>query len=485
MFGKYFILFLGVLLNTVIHAQPAAVKAYMNEKFFYSPESGSYVEIQLHFDGATVKSKKITNGIHQGQLLVSQEIKYYTSTMHRHQVVVNSPVSSTGDLEDFVDIYRFSLAPGEYIYRLEIEDLNSNVAPVVLEKKLIQPEIEDKIIVSDIVPAIQITNNQDANKGGLVKSGYEILPMASNYYPRGLNYLPYYVEIYNNDPLYLDSVYVIRERIIDKVSDTELHEFTRYFRYEAISNRIIVKNTNITDLPSGKYYLEIAVINRRKDVLAQNKITFVRNNRAFVNNLENGKRMPFDIELDPDSTKYYVASLIPIAGNNEVKVIIKLLKEKNNEKNLDYLQSFWVKTHPERPMEAWLEYKEQVKQVQRLFATNFQKGYETDRGRVYLQYGEPNQISIVPSSPSEYPYEIWQYDKIANFSNRRFIFYSPTNLNNDFKLLHSDMIGEIQNRRWQFALNKRNTYDGNIDDNRGAGFQNHFGGNSSLYYNSY
>jgi hypothetical protein len=47
------------------------------------------------------------------------------------------------------------------------------------------------------------------------------------------------------------------------------------------------------------------------------------------------------------------------------------------------------------------------------------------------------------------------------------------------------MVGELQNYRWQFALNKRNTSDSNIDNPTGSGYQQHFGGNSSLYYNSY
>src|SRR5690554_6549363 len=131
-----------------------------------------------------------------------------------------------------------------------------------------------------------------------------------------------------------------------------------------------------------------------------------------------------------------------------------------------------------------MRYKAQVQSVEWLFATNYQVGFETDRGRVYLQYGSPNSVIEQPSSPAEYPYEIWQYDQIKQYSNRRFVFYSPTNLNEDYRLLHSDMIGELQNYRSKYALNQRNTPDSDLDDPTG-GAKPHFGGNSSRYYNSY
>jgi hypothetical protein len=64
----------------------------------------------------------------------------------------------------------------------------------------------------------------------------------------------------------------------------------------------------------------------------------------------------------------------------------------------------------------------------------------------------------------EYPYEIWIYDKIGRFSNRRFIFYNPNLVNNAYTLLHSDMIGELKNDAWPQELSKRNTRLGGVDN---------------------
>ena len=85
---------------------------------------------------------------------------------------------------------------------------------------------------------------------------------------------------------------------------------------------------------------------------------------------------------------------------------------------------------------------------------------------------------------NEYPFEIWQYNQIGNFSNKRFIFYNPDLVNNAYRLLHSDMVGELKNAGWQQELSRRNTGNGTIDNQNGD-VQDQFGGNAIDYYNQY
>ncbi|MNE52490.1 hypothetical protein D3C80_1471650 [compost metagenome] len=124
-------------------------------------------------------------------------------------------------------------------------------------------------------------------------------------------------------------------------------------------------------------------------------------------------------------------------------------------------------------------YKKNVVLVEANYGNNFQSGFETDRGRVYLQYGQPNTIIVRETSPSEYPYEIWHYYKIKNFSNKRFVFYNPDLVNNAYRLLHSDMVGEQQNYKWQEMLVKRNNSGQGVDSSNGS---SQYGTNSGYYY---
>jgi GWxTD domain-containing protein len=172
----------------------------------------------------------------------------------------------------------------------------------------------------------------------------------------------------------------------------------------------------------------------------------------------------FQASISDDSVHFYLGSILPITKAAENRNIRDLLKSKDIGSIRKYLQAFWLQTAPTDAYTAWIKYKQQVLYVQGLYKTNFQQGYETDRGRVYLQYGAPSTTNVKEGSPSEYPYEVWFYNKIGKFSNRRFIFYNPDLTNNAFRLLHSDLIGEVKNPGWSQVLSRRNTVNGTVDD---------------------
>ena len=107
------------------------------------------------------------------------------------------------------------------------------------------------------------------------------------------------------------------------------------------------------------------------------------------------------------------------------------------------------------PEKKWLDYNEQVKIANKEFGSGRIKGYLTDRGRVFLQYGPPNYRNPYLNEPNAYPYEIWEYLKLNSQNNRKFVFYNADLVSNNFKLLHSDVIGEKYDNRWQMVLTKR------------------------------
>ena len=124
----------------------------------------------------------------------------------------------------------------------------------------------------------------------------------------------------------------------------------------------------------------------------------------------------------------------------------------------------------------------QVKIAQEKFGNKKVRGYNTDRGRVYLQYGPPDQRSESASDASAHPYEIWQYYKLINKANnipqtnKMFVFYSPHFTGYDFKLLHSNVIGEIQDMDWQSKIKGSSVNNNPVDDrkkNNEDGFGNH------------
>ncbi len=59
------------------------------------------------------------------------------------------------------------------------------------------------------------------------------------------------------------------------------------------------------------------------------------------------------------------------------------------------------------------------------------EGWRTDRGHIYVRYGEPDYMVEEPFSLSHHPYQVWQYTRIS--PNRRFVFVDE-NEDGDYRL---------------------------------------------------
>jgi hypothetical protein len=118
-----------------------------------------------------------------------------------------------------------------------------------------------------------------------------------------------------------------------------------------------------------------------------------------------------------------------------------------------------------------VQHLKDVKETNAMFKCGKQKGYYTDRGRVYLQYGKPNQRNQVNSSPNTYPYEVWQYYRIYDktnkhfFTNKKFVFVNFAIADDCYELLYSDVRGEKIDPNWKYRLVKRTQIQRNVDDN--------------------
>ena len=86
-----------------------------------------------------------------------------------------------------------------------------------------------------------------------------------------------------------------------------------------------------------------------------------------------------------------------------------------------------------------------IKFVENRFKTFNKTGSKTDRGRVYLQYGEPDEMELHPNDYDKKPYEIWYYNSIEG--GVIFVFGDITGYS-DYELLHSTKRGELRDDNW-------------------------------------
>lgn len=479
---KQFLLVLFLTACVQSFGQTGKLKAFIDQKTWYSPESGTYAELHVQFVGYTLKYLPVNGGLQARVAISAVVLNAAQDTVRTDAYVLESPVMRDSVIEDFFDVIRFPLKPGEYQVAVSLQDMVSNVTPMTGKIDLTVSDMGHSVGISDIMVAEVAVRTTEPTV--FSKSGYDIIPRISNFYAADLSSLPYYTELYNT-PMLKDSVFAMRQRIISTTDSREMTDYTRFTKMKSAEVVPVFRNLDISRLPSGSYRLELTIFDRSNTPQG----TPVQYYFERVNELEESTDIA-DVVLDPafqasisdDSVAYYLASLVPIARPAEIKNILATIKSGSKENARRHIQQFWLQTSGNNAYEAWMTYKRQVMLVEKLYGNNFKNGYESDRGRVYLQYGPPSNIVSRETSPDEYPYEIWHYYKIKMYSNKRFVFYNPDLVNKNYQLLHSDMVGEQQNYRWPQALAKRTSPNHNIDD-ANDGNNPHFGGNSQADFN--
>lgn len=452
------------------------LKVLTDTKVFFTAQKNPYVEVQLQFDAASLKYKSEQQGL-QAELAVDISIEQNGKKVIGDAYRLLSPIFRDSMIEDFFEIRRFALNKGKFELKIKLWDLNSTESSIEGTSSFEVNPVPSELMISPIQICEYIKKSDEETVFN--RSGYYMLPRLVNYFPTQNQFLPIYLELYSNSK---DSIKSILEQdIIDMETGKELTDYSKAKRVTVFGVTPWIQKIDIKTLKSGRYKLVYRLLNPKNDaVITQCEYEFVRSNELThqLNSAEIVLDPSFQKSIHQDSLEFFLKSLLPIINQGDQAIIFQLLKEKNLEKYRKYLQAFWIESAGRlKAYESWLNYKAQVLLVQKLYATNFAKGFETDRGRVYLQYGAPNAIASRETSPSEYPYEVWQYDKIKNFSNKRFLFYNPDLVNNNYKLLHSDMVGELKNYRWQHLLTKRNSANSDLDDPNDGNID-HFGGES-------
>jgi len=119
-----------------------------------------------------------------------------------------------------------------------------------------------------------------------------------------------------------------------------------------------------------------------------------------------------------------------------------------------FLRQFWAKRDP-TPGTARNEFAEvfyrTVADANRRFhegGASGVPGWRTDRGRIFIRYGAPDEILDRPQAGSSRPYEVWKY---TGRKGHKFIFLDTSLLGN-YELIWTDERREPSRPDWQELL---------------------------------
>jgi GWxTD domain-containing protein len=434
--------------------------AYLTYSTFNSPE-GPYVETYLTVAGKSVKFIPTEDGKYQASVNIIMIFKQGEEIKAFKKYRLNSPeVPDTTKVDfNFVDQQRFQLENGTYSFEIQLADANmeAKAVPYTQEVKVDFPSDKASISGIELVKSYKFTEEQTI----LTKSGRDLVPYVFTFYPEQENELTFYGEIYNLDKVLGEGQkYLISCYLETAETGYKLNDFTIIRKETAKPVHVMLYSMDIRKLASGNYNLVVEARNQNNEVVASNEMFIQRSNPNITLTLAEYTSLStantfVDAMTNIDTLKEYIRSTRPISGGIENQFVKEYLQSADLKLLQQYFLGFWQQRDPVSPEKAWQAYNQEVKKVQYNFGSKHMKGYDTDRGRVYLEYGPPNVRSTAYNEPNTYPYEIWHYYSMQNQRNKKFVFYSEDMVTADFTLLHSDAIGEVNYPQWQVFLRNK------------------------------
>jgi len=470
---KRFYFFLMVLVASSGSLFAQKLNALITYHPFCSTDMNPYIEFYFSIDGNSVHYAKNENNKFEAEVRITVDIKQNDKTVQKLDYILTSgEVLDTAiiDKNDFFDIKNIALPNGHYFLFFTIQDLFAGGDKVNYTDHITINYPKDSVSVSRISLLKNIEKVENPNLN-LDKYGYRSTPLFYNYVPENIWFLYQKMEIYNTlHFLGENKTFFVRTYLINRDSrNITFPENNSVKTYQTGNLVLYINQLFVKNLPTGFYIAVSEVYSNDSTLLAVSKTMFEKDNPSVEPPKDNydiyNTTGTFVEKLGNETMlREFVTYLVPIASPSERVFIKNNIYTATPDQLKRFFFGFWSLRNNVNPEQEWQKYKVQVDYVNRLYTTGNFKGYKTDRGRVYLQYGAPNSVYEAPFDSHSYPYEMWSYNQAKNQYNVTFVFYNTDLVTRDYDLLHSDMIGEIQDPFWKVKLVNRKTPIFNFDD---------------------
>lgn len=320
-------------------------------------------------------------------------------------------VQTTSRLNYNVGFRSFELKPGDYFFRTAVIDSDSK-KEVKSENNFRVREFNPSIDISDI---LLVTKSEEKSN--------QVMPNIPRNVTLSVGGLQFFYEIYTSDSSMKNCT--VDYEILDRESKvlykkSVLEEIT-------FGKNQIVEWLDDLRLDLGTFILRVTL----KD---ENFKTITSINKSFFSRWIGLPGSVTDIDKA-------ISQMVYIATPDELS---KLKDSKTNEDKLKNFLEFWKKKDPSpnnEENEVFNEYFRRVAYANDNFS-NYNEGWRTDRGMVYIILGAPNNIDRHPFEYDSKPYEVWEYYEL----NRSFIFLDQTGFG-DYRLI-TPLTGDLFRYRY-------------------------------------
>jgi len=425
-------------------------------QFGYDSTS-NYIELYYSFGQQSLLKSERDSNIYEEGILHVEILDSLTGeqVVNKDWKISYSPKDSSKMTNSLVGVINLLLPSGKYKMIVTGEDsLQSSFSKSAEEYLIVKPFIKNNISMSDIQFASNIVQGSPNKTSIFYKNSYEVIPLPTSVYGENQPVLFYYLELYNlqsvnNDvPMKLNTfVYSSQGQMVYNKTRTIASK---------VDARVEVGTVLTNKLATDSYTLIIALIDSVGNYgVSSSKRFFIYNpsvqandsldNKSATNILATQFGVMSEEELDDlfDKSEY-------IASAAEIEQYESL---NNVDGKRTFINQFWNgrDSNPSTPRnEFYLEYLKRIQHCNQVFGALGKEGWKTDRGRIYLKYGEPSEIERFPNQLDTKPYEIWHYNELQG--GVIFIFADLTNFS-DYQLINSTARGELRDDNWQRRIN--------------------------------
>jgi len=351
----------------------------------------------------------------------------------------------------FIGVGAYALKPGDYRLQVISRDANDSTRVDTTLKPLhVEAFPTDKSSVSDIELCTSIRQIPKDVNNIFYKNTLEVVPNPSALYGIGLPILYYYVEVYNLLKNVQSKEYFVKYAVLDAVGG-EVRSQEKAPKKRVSESSVEVGTVNVSNLSQGTYTFVFSIIDSvTHEVVSVRKKFFVYNPSQTAQATSAGGAgdvmsseyaMMGEAELDREFAEArYITTDAEISQYETLKTL---------EAKRKFLFDFWKKRDqtPLTPVnENKQEYLKRVEYAKQNFRTGMREGWRTDRGRVWIIYGQPDEIERHPSEIDTRPYEIWYYHSIEG--GVIFVFVDKSGFS-DYILVHSTHRNELRDDNWE------------------------------------
>jgi len=449
-------LLFGFIIYSSLNAQNELGFEFDFARFKYDNES---VYMEFYYDLNPKNMKVIQSGTETViEAIVHIEMKdidadtFYINKSWKIQSIVGDS-SNNGASKTLTGVFGFVVPEGDYALTVKAYDSrNEGLSKNINERVKIIPFMKGKYSVSDIQLATNIKRENVDTRSLFYKNTIEVIPNPSMFYSNKMPVAFFYFELYDLVLEDESSSFTLNKNLFNSAG-ASVYKQSKNIN-QGSTSLVEIGLINLSKFPTDSYNLVFSLVDSKTNQAYISAKRLFLYNPDVVDSTEI-KRMAagvmgseFAILTKEECDDVFNQSKY-IAVQNEIDAYTKI--DSLNAKR-EFLYYFW-KNRDVNPStlqnEFKIDYMRRVEYTNRNFSVAGRPGYKTDRGRVYLTYGEPDQRDFYPNESNLKPHEIWFFNSIEGGVS--FIFGDVTGFGN-YELLHSTKRGEIIDESWQRRL---------------------------------